>query len=71
MTTSIDRSRTKFRWAALAQLVVVGHTVLAAVYASTGQYLYLAAVMIVIVLVSYAALSLAFEAGAAFPSGER
>lgn len=71
MMNSIDRSRKKFRRAALAQLVVVGHAALAAIYVSTGQYQYSVAVIVVLVLVSYAALSLAFDAGAAFPSGER
>jgi len=67
--TSIERSNSKYVWAAFAQLGVIAHTMLLAVYATQGQYLFAGIVMLVIGILSWYAISLAWQAGALWPTG--
>lgn len=71
MTTSISGSRSSWRWAALAQLGVIGHAVMFGIYLQSGAIVYAIAVLLVLVVLSYAALSLAWDAGTKFPTGDR
>lgn len=69
--TSQGTARRKFRWAMVLQLAVIGHAVLATFYAATGQALFAASVFVVIVFLSYGAISLAFDGGTYWPNGCR
>jgi hypothetical protein len=68
---SISESKRKWRWAAVAQLAVIAHTVLFAVYVVEDQLQYAATVLGVIVLLSYYAIQLAWQAGVYWPTGDR
>jgi len=68
---SINVSRSKWRWAAVAQLAVIAHVVLFSTYVAEGQLLYAGTVLGVIVLLSYYALRLAWQAGVYWPTGRR
>jgi len=69
--TSIAKSRDKWQWAAVAQLAVLAHAVLFAVYLTQGQLLYATTTLGVMILVSYYALNLAWQAGVQWPSGRK
>lgn len=71
MSTSISGSKSKWRWAAIAQLFVIAHTVLFAVYIKQGSMLFAIGALCVIVVLSYFALQLAWQAGVQWPSGKR
>jgi heme/copper-type cytochrome/quinol oxidase subunit 4 len=57
--------------AAVIQLLVLLHAFTAMLYASTGRDLYAAAILVIIVLLLYTAISIAFTAGTYWPSGKR